>query len=64
MGFFIFNRNTKNSNATDTPNPSATLQAFGFVSGIAEGLFIRFEKEKNKTGEYPLKNNPKTTPLN
>ena len=32
--------------------PSALLQAFGLVSCITDGEFIRFEKEKNKPGVY------------
>ena len=32
--------------------PYAPLQAFGLVCCIADGEFIRFEKEKNKTGVY------------
>ena len=31
---------------------SALLQAFGLVSCITDGVFIRFEKEKNKPGVY------------
>ena len=32
--------------------PSALLLAFGLVCYIADGEFIRFEKEKNKPGVY------------
>ncbi len=32
--------------------PYAPLQAFGLVCCIADGEFIRFEKEKNKPGVY------------
>ena len=37
---------------------SALLQAFGLVSCITDGVFIRFEKEKTSPG-YTAKNYPK-----
>ena len=42
---------------------SAPLLAFGLVSCIADGEFIRFEKEKNKPGVYHEKQ-PQTTRVN
>ena len=40
--------------------PSAPLQAFGLVCCIADGEFIRFEKEKNKPRvRYTTTNYPK-----
>ena len=40
--------------------PSAMLQAFGLVSCITNGVFVRFEKKKKKTSPgYTTKNYPK-----
>ena len=38
--------------------PSALLQAFGLVSCIADGEFIRFEKEKKTSPGYTTKKHP------
>ena len=43
--------------------PSALLQALGLVSCITDGVFIRFEKEKNKPGVYHEKR-PQITRVN
>ena len=39
--------------------PSAPLQAFGLVCCIADGEFIRFEKEKKQARGIPRKATPK-----
>ncbi len=39
--------------------PSALLLAFGLVSCITDGEFIRFEKEKKTSLGYTTKNHPK-----
>ena len=39
--------------------PSALLQSFGLVCCIADGEFIRFEKEKKTSPGYTTKNYPK-----
>ena len=36
--------------------PSALLQAFGLVSCITDGVFIRFEKEKKTSPGYTTRN--------
>ena len=39
--------------------PSAMLQAFGLVSCITNGVFVRFEKRKKTSPGYTTKNYPK-----
>ena len=38
--------------------PSALLLAFGLVSCITDGVFIRFEKEKKQAWGIPRKTTP------